>query len=411
MSNPSNLYSQGFGTTSSASFPGNAVSQARSPSSSDIKGSFGNYSIGQLWVDTSNGSSWQLVSLSSSNGVISALWSLLGGGSSDVNTLSGDSGTAVPTGGNIEIAGGSGLTTSASGSTVTISLTGGGEAIDSLTPNSGTTPVVPDGSGVVTLQGTGSITTVGGTNSLTPQLTGLTNHSVLVGAGTPTITNVAPSSTSGIPLISNGSSSDPSFSTAVVEGGGTGSTSFTAYSVICGGTTSTGALQNVVGVGSSGEVLTSAGAGALPTWSPSASGVITSGTITPVLSFGGSSTGITYAFRDGDYVLIGTPGTGNAMITCAFSIHLSNKGSSTGIAQINGLPFNSFPFLVQGIFDLTQDMTPPAGYGTVIGQINGGNTEVNLFAEPLNPNPDSLQVDDTWFTNTSFITFSITYQC
>ena len=52
----------------------------------------------------------------------------------------------------------------------------------------------------------------------------------------------------------------------VVEGG-TGASSFTAYSVITGGTTSTNPLQNVSGVGSSGQVLASAGASALPAWS------------------------------------------------------------------------------------------------------------------------------------------------
>lgn len=52
-----------------------------------------------------------------------------------------------------------------------------------------------------------------------------------------------------------------------VTNGGSGAASFTAYSVLCGGTTSTGALQNVSGVGSSGQVLTSQGAGAVPAWS------------------------------------------------------------------------------------------------------------------------------------------------
>ena len=63
----------------------------------------------------------------------------------------------------------------------------------------------------------------------------------------------------------------PSLSTTLpftlpVTTGGTGDTSFTAYSVICGGTTSTAALQNVSGVGTSGQVLTSNGAAAFPTW-------------------------------------------------------------------------------------------------------------------------------------------------
>lgn len=51
-----------------------------------------------------------------------------------------------------------------------------------------------------------------------------------------------------------------------VARGGTGNTTFTAYSVICGGTTSTGAFQNVSGVGTFGQVLTSNGAALLPTW-------------------------------------------------------------------------------------------------------------------------------------------------
>ena len=54
--------------------------------------------------------------------------------------------------------------------------------------------------------------------------------------------------------------------------GGTGNTSFTAYAVICGGTTSTGALQAIASLGSSGQVLTSNGAGALPTWQASGGG-------------------------------------------------------------------------------------------------------------------------------------------
>lgn len=93
-----------------------------------------------------------------------------------------------------------------------------------------------------------------------------TQYNVQTGGASGTLNNVAPSSTSGFPLISQGSSSQPIFGTAVVGGGGTGNTTFTAYSVICAGTTATGAFQNVSGLGSSAQVLTSNGAGALPTW-------------------------------------------------------------------------------------------------------------------------------------------------
>jgi len=51
-----------------------------------------------------------------------------------------------------------------------------------------------------------------------------------------------------------------------VSNGGSGVGSFTSYSVLCGGTTSTGALQNVSGVGTSNQVLVSNGASALPSW-------------------------------------------------------------------------------------------------------------------------------------------------
>jgi hypothetical protein len=52
-----------------------------------------------------------------------------------------------------------------------------------------------------------------------------------------------------------------------VAGGGTGNTTFTAYSVIAAGTTATGPFQNVVGLGTAGQVLQSAGAATLPAWS------------------------------------------------------------------------------------------------------------------------------------------------
>jgi hypothetical protein len=55
-----------------------------------------------------------------------------------------------------------------------------------------------------------------------------------------------------------------------VIGGGTGATSATAYAVQCGGTTSTAAHQSVASVGTSGQVLTSNGAGALPTFQTAA---------------------------------------------------------------------------------------------------------------------------------------------
>src|SRR3990167_3073553 len=58
-----------------------------------------------------------------------------------------------------------------------------------------------------------------------------------------------------------------------VADGGTGASSFTAYAVICGGTLSTNPLQAVASVGSAGQVLTSNGAGTLPTFQATTGGI------------------------------------------------------------------------------------------------------------------------------------------
>ena len=58
----------------------------------------------------------------------------------------------------------------------------------------------------------------------------------------------------------------------LVANGGTGVSSTTAYAVICGGTTGTNPLQSVASVGTTGQVLTSNGAGALPTFQTAAGG-------------------------------------------------------------------------------------------------------------------------------------------
>jgi hypothetical protein len=85
-----------------------------------------------------------------------------------------------------------------------------------------------------------------------------------------------------------------------VLSGGTGDSSFTPYSVICGGTASTAALQNVVGIGTSGQILTSNGAAALPTWQPSSSAgnfvLLSSQTASTTASIAFSSTFITNAY-------------------------------------------------------------------------------------------------------------------
>lgn len=101
----------------------------------------------------------------------------------------------------------------------------------------------------------------------------VTQYAIQVGGALDTIVSVSPSATSGVPLISQGSSANPAFGTAVVAGGGTGITSATAYAPICGGTTATGAWQSAdSGISNSGYVLTSTGSSSLPTWQAASGG-------------------------------------------------------------------------------------------------------------------------------------------
>lgn len=90
-----------------------------------------------------------------------------------------------------------------------------------------------------------------------------TNGSAIIGHHN--FYNNTSGSFSGTPIIANND----------VANGKTGNTSLTAYAVLAGGTTSTGAMQQVSGLGTSGQVLTSNGAGALPTWQTTTGGITT----------------------------------------------------------------------------------------------------------------------------------------
>lgn len=71
-----------------------------------------------------------------------------------------------------------------------------------------------------------------------------------------------------------GAYADVRSGTVTVPQGGTGLTTLTAYALMAAGTTATGNMQQVSGVGTAGQVLTSNGAGALPSWQAAGAGTI-----------------------------------------------------------------------------------------------------------------------------------------
>lgn len=135
-----------------------------------------------------------------------------------------------------------------------------------------------------------SMSATGAWSALTYTATQTTNQLILGTTNTTTITSTAPAASRVYTIADAGGADTFTMNAAsqaltnktiaagsntitglTVPMGGTGVASATAYAVLCGGTTSTAALQSVSGVGSSGHVLTSNGASALPTWQATAS--------------------------------------------------------------------------------------------------------------------------------------------
>jgi len=125
------------------------------------------------------------------------------------------------------------------------------------------------------------------------------------------------------------------------------------------------------------------------------------GTFTPSLIFSGGSTGITYSIQAGKYVKIGSKVSVNCYVV------LSNKGSSTGNARIDGLPFtvpnNSANYSPATIF-LDGGITYT---GQAQGFANINSTSVNLGN--VTEAGTATALTDTNFSNSSAIMVSLTY--
>ncbi len=92
----------------------------------------------------------------------------------------------------------------------------------------------------------------------------ITQYNIQTGGASNLLNNVAPSATSGVPVISQGAASQPIFGTALVAGGGTGQTTLTNHGVLVGAAT---AAITQLSAGSAGQVLQSGGASADPAYS------------------------------------------------------------------------------------------------------------------------------------------------
>lgn len=143
----------------------------------------------------------------------------------------------------------------------------------------GTTQYVVNDSAIIagSWNGTKIAEIYGGTNQTT-----YAQGDMLYASASNTLSKLAKDTNATRYLSNTGTSNNPAWAqinlangvtgTLTVPNGGTGVASTTAYAVVCGGTTSTGALQSIAGVGTAGQILTSNGAGALPTFQAAPAG-------------------------------------------------------------------------------------------------------------------------------------------
>lgn len=233
-------------------------------------------------------------------------------------TITGDSGGGL-TGASFTFTGGTtGLTFAGAGSTETLG---------------GTLAVKNGGTGAATLTG---VLTGNGTSAVTANA--ITQYGTVVAGASNAVASVAPSATSGVPYISQGNAANPTFGTAVVAGGGTGQVTLTNHGVLVGAGTS-GITQ--LAVGTTGQVL-QGNTGADPSWgSPAASSITITGNSGGGLTgtsftFTGGTTGLTFAGAGSTETLGGTlvvanGGTGQTTLT-AHGVLLGN--GTTAITQL-----------------------------------------------------------------------------
>lgn len=120
---------------------------------------------------------------------------------------------------------------------------------------------------------------------------------------------------------------------------------------------------------------------------------------TPTVSFAGNQVGITYSSQVGRYTKIGR------MVLLSFRVALSNKGSSTGAAQINGAPGSSETFFGGGGIGRWQNMTSALVYmGFAPDSFDG--TGLSLYGATAGATTLAA-LTDADFSNTSIIEGSI----
>ena len=123
------------------------------------------------------------------------------------------------------------------------------------------------------------------------------------------------------------------------------------------------------------------------------------GTWTPGVQFNGGTTGITYTLQTGRYFSIGN------MVFAFFDIILSSKGSSTGFAEVTGLPaIVSATYMATGGLSFYQDMVGIQATPSALANVGTDRVVLLDFTST-----DGVTLDDTNFSNTGRIVGMVIY--
>jgi hypothetical protein len=119
------------------------------------------------------------------------------------------------------------------------------------------------------------------------------------------------------------------------------------------------------------------------------------GTFTPSLTFGGGSTGMTYGARNAQYVKIGK------QVTVWVYFNLSSKGSSTGAAYIQNLPFTNINYggSAEGATVVANYWANFAGSYIPNGYVQNNQSQW-IFVNTV-PGTTTVGMDNTYFTNST----------
>jgi hypothetical protein len=351
------------------------------------------YPITKRWINFNGPHEWILQNFNSLNGVTTANWvELTVAGSSIVQSISGnDTLPVIPTAGNINILGNvvangsisAGITTSrASTSTENINV-----QVSAAIPSSSIASVglssfnngqfTVDANGFVSLVGGGGPAITGlipdafttpGTSPVVPSGGNITIHGAVSSAGTtPVQTNSLAANTLDIQV-------------QTAQAIGTTNASNIGLAAF---------FNSQFTVDSNGFVQINGNGVAL----------LSTGTFTPTLAFGGSTTGFVYSKQIGKYWKIGP------VVFFTTENYLTTMGSGSGAVTLTNLPFTSANDAQAPLVNASVSLgTFPASTTYVFGYVVANSTVVNLTA--AGAASTNGPVTNANFTNTSFCNFT-----